>query len=170
MENKIFIYGVPGAGKTTYSIRLKNELGYPVVEADYLREIAQKEKSEAEDPFLYIGTKEAWKKFGELNEENIIKGLKAVRTSMMPYVNQEILKYPNELIMEGAFLEPQQLIGKGKLLLVVTTDEEQHRKQYFIHREHSSLHEETFTAVRIIQKYLIDETSQYSVEIIENKF
>lgn len=168
---KIFIYGAPGAGKTTYSLKLEKELRYPLVEADYLREVvAQKEKTREEDPFVYVGTKEAFRHFGNLNEENVIKGLKAVRNSMSPYVSQEIVKFPESLIMEGAFLDPKELNQLGKLVLVITSDEAKHRSQYFQHREQNDNHIESFEAARIIQSYLINEARNYKAEIIENNF
>jgi 2-phosphoglycerate kinase len=163
----IFIYGAPGVGKTTYSQKLHKELRYPLIEGDYLREvIAQKEKTKEEDPFLYVGTKEAWQLFGEFNEENVIKGLKAVRKSMSTYVLKEIEQHPGTLILEAAFLDPEVLSSKGELILVVTEDEEKHRSQYYTHRTKDRYSEETFIAARIIQKYLIEEAKQYSVKII----
>jgi 2-phosphoglycerate kinase len=168
-SEKIFIYGASGAGKTTHSIEIKKQLGFPLVEADYLREmIAQKEKTIEEDPFVYVGTKEAYRYFGDLNEENVIKGLKAARLSMSPYVMNEISKYTNNLILEGAFLDPEKLSNLGKLMLVVTLDESKHRDQYFHHREKNDKHIESFTAARIIQSYLIKEAGKFNAEVIEN--
>ncbi len=66
-SRKIFIYGVPGSGKTTLSKALEEKLGYPVVEGGSLREaVAQKEKTEAEDPFVYVGTGEAVERLARL--------------------------------------------------------------------------------------------------------
>ena len=168
---KIFIYGVPASGKTTFSIDLQSKLGYKLIEADYLREaFAQKEKTEQEDPFVYIGTKEAYRKFGDLTEENVIKGLKAVRKSMSPYVTQEIKNHTNDFIFEGSFLDPQELSDMGEMILIVTTDEQKHLKQYFQHREHDENNTETFKAVRIIQEYFLNEAKKYPVKVIENDF
>lgn len=168
--NKIFIYGAPGAGKTTYSLRLQKELGYPLIEGDYLREVmAQKEKTQEEDPFVYVGVKDAFRHFGILNDENVIKGLKAVRKSMSPYMSKEISQHKDSLILEGAFLDPGALNGLGKLILIITSDESKHRSQYFQHREQSDIQIENFKAVRIIQNYLIDKAKSYTVEILENR-
>src|SRR6185436_6933582 len=100
----MLIYGAPGVGKTTYSMQLKEETGFPLVEGDYLREvIAQKEKTESEDPFVYVGTKEAFRKF---SEENVLLGLQAVRKSMNPYIIREIAKFPIGVILEASFIDP----------------------------------------------------------------
>ncbi len=66
----ILIYGAPGAGKTTLSKVLQSHLHTELFEGDYLREVtAQRDKTEEEDPFLHVGTKQAWRKFGSLSEE-----------------------------------------------------------------------------------------------------
>ena len=170
MESNVFIYGAPGAGKTTFSIKLEAELKYPLVEADYLREvIAQREKvTEDQDPFVFVGTKQAWRKIGDLTPENVIAGLRAVRKSMAPYVSREIAKYSTNVILEASFLDPKEIQELGKLILVVAPDEQQHCKQYFEHREESTEQNENFQAVRIIQDFLIQEAKKYPVTTVQN--
>jgi 2-phosphoglycerate kinase len=172
MENKpkIFIYGVPGSGKTTFSLDLKDKMNYPLVEGDTLRVLAQKDKTREEDPFAYMGTSGAFRKFGDLTEENVIKGLKAVRRNMVPYIQEEIEKYPDILILECAFLDPEQVMSKGKIILLTKKDEESHRKQFFAHRKENEKSLEHFKAARIIQDFLIEEAKNYPVEIVENNF
>jgi len=164
---KIFIYGAPGVGKTTYSLKLKEDLGYPVVEADYLREVvAQKEKTKEEDPFVYVGTKEAFRNFGNLNQENVIKGLMAVRNSMAPYVGREVSKFVDSLIIEAAFLDPSILSTQGRMILVTAINEQVHHSQFFKNREQNSETIEGFAAARMLQEFLVEEAKRYSVEII----
>jgi 2-phosphoglycerate kinase len=169
-NSKIFIYGVPGSGKTTYSLDLKEKMDYPLVEGDTLRILAQKDKTREQDPFAYMGISGAFRKFGDLTEENVIKGLKAVRKNMVPYIQEEIEKYPNTLIFECAFLDPEQVIDKGKVLLLTKKDEKDHRKQFFAHREENEKSLEHFRAARIIQSFLVEEAKNYNIEIIENNF
>jgi 2-phosphoglycerate kinase len=170
-SKKIFIYGVPGAGKTTYSLQLKKQLSIPLVEADYLRQVfAQKDKTKEEDPFVYVGTTEAFRQFGDLNRENVIQGLKAVRKSMALYVHKELSKFSGRSIIEGAFLDPEMLAKLGKLVLVVTSDESKHRVQYFQHREQNLTTIENFKAARMLQEHLQTEALTYDVEILENDF
>src|SRR3989344_4765144 len=116
VDSKIFIYGVAGSGKTTFSLDLKEKTNYPLVEGDTLRALAQESKTREEAPFAYMGTSGAFRRFGDLTEENVIKGLTAVRENMIPYIQEEIEKYPNGLIFECAFLDPGQVIGKGKVI------------------------------------------------------
>lgn len=169
---KILIYGAPGAGKTSTSRLLHNKTGIELYEGDYLREVKlPKEVGDSEDPFLYIGTKQAWRLFGELNKENVIKGLQAVRKSMQPYVKKELTARPN-LIFEAAFLDPT-VQPNGKLYLVVTLDEDTHREHFYRYRKFfpqygSAQLKEGFKASRLIQDYLIKEAQKLKVTIIYN--
>ena len=83
-------------------------------------------------------------------------------------INEEIEKH-DQVVMEGAFLDPNLLLEQGKMILVVTTSEEQHRNQFFEHREHNKMNAEEFKATRIIQDFLISETNNLKVEIINNE-
>lgn len=88
---RIIIYGAPGAGKTSTSRLLHDKTGIELYEGDCLREVKlPSEVGDSKDPFLYIGTKQAWRLFGDLNKENVIKGLQSVRKSMQPYIDNEL--------------------------------------------------------------------------------
>lgn len=165
---KVLIYGAPGVGKSSTTKRLGDILAIPTFEGDYLREhVAQSEKSEAEDPFLYVGTKEAWEKFGDFNRDNVIKGLHAVRKSMLSYVDNGLAKHKS-VIFEVAFLTPQVYDGKLPLVLVVTRDDTKHRRQFFAKRPESHSTEQSFAASRILQEYLLSEAAALHVELVEN--
>ena len=121
---KIFIYGVPGAGKTTISWHLKRLLNVPLVEGDQLRGIAQIGRTREEAPFLYLGTTEAWQMFGKFNEpEAVAKGIQAVRDALSSSVENELGLYAGSVIMEAAFLDSARLTSKVKIVLVVTREE-----------------------------------------------
>jgi 2-phosphoglycerate kinase len=132
-----------------------------------------KEVGDSKDPFLYVGTKQAWRHFGELNAENVIKGLLAVRKSMQPYTEKELTGLHN-VIFEASFLDPKKS-ANGKLYLVVTLDENKHREQFF--RERKFFHpqygsnelEEGFKASRLIQAYLIEEAKGIEVITVHNE-
>ncbi len=165
--SKILIYGAPGAGKTTASNLLHERSGIELYEGDYLREVAlPKETTEADNPFIFVGTKQAWRHFGELNRENVIKGLLAVRSSMRPYVDRELAKYAN-VIFEAAFLDPAGY-SSNDLFLVVTADKSKHRSQFFDQRQEMAETLEEFTAARMIQDYLLDEAKRLDIKVIEN--
>jgi 2-phosphoglycerate kinase len=164
----ILIYGAPGNGKTTISRLLHKKIELPIFEGDYIREvIAQSDESEEEQPFIFVGTKQAWRRFGMLNSKNVIKGLKAVRKSMLPYVN-ETVSTQNNLIFDAAFLDPSKYQSKAKLFLLVTLKEEVHYEHYFVNRIKTKEIEEGFTASRIIQNYLVEEAQKLPVIVIEN--
>ncbi|OGG06859.1 hypothetical protein A2872_00550 [Candidatus Gottesmanbacteria bacterium RIFCSPHIGHO2_01_FULL_42_12] len=149
----IFIYGVPGSGKTYYSKQLSKKLNVPHVEAD--KWVKKK-----------YGTCQAFKLFGPLNETNAIKGLLAVRGETRENVRKLLAK--NESIFEGAFLDPNDLTLLGKVILLVVPDEKQHRKQFYAHREKLlDFSGGEFRAARMIQDYLITEAKKLGIEILE---
>ncbi|HEY4474477.1 MAG TPA: AAA family ATPase [Candidatus Paceibacterota bacterium] len=168
ISKKVFIYGVPGSGKTYLSQKIADELNLPLFEADTLRDELRKLTTKEESLFLFLGTSRAFSQFGELNTENVIKGLKAVREALANRVEKEI-KNHDEVVMEGAFLDPNLLKGCGRLILVVTSEEEQHRDHFFKHRENSMENVEQFKAARVIQNFLINEAKDLGVEILENE-
>lgn len=163
---RIFIYGVPGVGKTHYSKILGKELGLIVSEADKVKRKARKNKSKAKHPFLYLGTCLAYKQFGDLSEENVIKGLLAVRRALNEAVDEEVKENDN-LIMEGAFLDPQSIKIFGRTVLLVIRDEQKHKKQFLHHREKLfDFNGNEFKAGRMIQDYLISEATRLGTEIM----
>ena len=166
--NLIFIYGVPGSGKTYISQKMSNDLKLPLFEADTVKDELRKLTIKEESPFLFLGTCQAYRYFGELNEENAVKGLKAVRQALADKVSEEIKKH-GEVIMEGAFLDPNLIKDNGKMLLVVTTKEEQHRNQFFEHRDRGDANLEEFKAARMIQEFLINEAKDLDIEILKNE-
>lgn len=166
---KIFIYGVPGVGKTYFSRALGKKMGIKVIEADGLRKLAQKDKPRNKYPFLYLSTCKAYKEFGELNEANAIKGLLAVRQALQNVVNTE-LTGTKDFVLEGAFLDPNQLKGLGRMILLTTTDENRHKKQFLTHREKSlDFAGAEFESARIVQKYLMQEAKHLNIEIVDNQ-
>jgi 2-phosphoglycerate kinase len=157
-SQKIFIYGVPGTGKTKYSKILGRQTGFSIVEADQIKKKLG----------IHIGTCQAFKQFGDFNRENVIKGLIFVRKALCSTVLKEVTKR-DAIILEGAFLNPQQLLPLGRVLLLTTTDEYEHKKQFRHHLEYLfDIHETTFKAARIIQEYFCDEAKKLRVETIDS--
>ncbi len=165
-KGPVFIYGVPGSGKTHLSQLLQAKLGIPLLEADILRAEAQKNTTKEKDPFLFVGTCQAYKNFGELNSENCIRGLKAVRDALKDEVLSKLINYRG--IVEGAFLDPHILRGQGQMQLIVTRDEARHKNYFFQHRPESQENLDEFRAARLVQDYLIQEATELGIGIIEN--
>lgn len=165
---KIFIYGVPGVGKTHFSKELGKELNLPVLECDDIKRKLRKGKSKSDYPFLFLGTCQAYQCFGDLNKDNVIKGLFAVRNALREAVELEIKNHEN-LILEGAFLDPHLVRNFGKPILLTVTDEKRHERQFLSHREKLlDFQRGEFKAARILQKYLIAEAENLHIEIVKN--
>jgi len=166
---KSFIFGAPGAGKTTFSWHLKHRLKSPVVEADKLRVgIAQLDKTAQEDPLLYVGVRDAYQHFGDLTFANVVKGLQALRQSMAPYVLNEVQLYPDKLILEGSFLAPEQLQPFGIVVLVATELEAQHERQFFTSRARNAVSMDWFRSSRLAQTYMLHEAHDQGIAVLNN--
>lgn len=156
---KTFVYGVPGSGKTYYSRALGKKFNIPVFEADKL-----KKKSFSR----ILSTCLAYTEFGDFSPENVIKGLLLVRDTYREVVEQEIIKY-TDVIMEGAFLDPNSLLGFSKPILLICSDEAKHKSQYLKHREKLlDFQGNEFRAARIIQKYLVSEAINLNIEVVDS--
>lgn len=167
--SKVFVFGAPGAGKTSTSRQLKLLLNYPLVEGDYIRNcIARLTKTKEEDIYLYMSTKETYRNFGPLNKENMLKGLQAARKSMKPFLDNEIAIHGENLILEAVFMNPEYS-NLGPAFLVVTPDEAQHKAQFFKDRVRSKDNEELFLAARVLQDILIDMAKQCKIRIVTNE-
>lgn len=167
-DKKVFIYGVPGSGKTYLSQKIANDLNLPLFEADTLKEPLRRLTTKEESPFLFLGTNQAFSQFGKLNTENVARGLKAVRRALSDAVNKEI-QGRDKVVVEGAFLDPNLLKNDGKLILIITSSEKQHRDQFFKNRKENQENLEEFKAARINQEFLIKEAQNLNVEIMENE-
>lgn len=166
-EDRVFIYGVPGVGKTYFSKMLGKDLKLPVIEGDRVRNVACKGRSKQQYPFLYYGTCKAYVEFGTLNETNVMRGLLAVRHALSPYVFDELKKY-EVYIIEAAFLDPSALKEYGKVILLTMSDEKKHYKQFLSHREKLlDIYKNEFYAARLVQQYLIEEASRLGIEVID---
>jgi len=165
---RIFIYGAPGAGKSSTSRYLKLSLNYPLIDGDFIKEcIARLAKTEVEEPFLYVGAKEAWCKFGAFSEQNVIKGLMAARGAAKVFLDNELSLYGRNLILEGSMLD-LHYSKLGKSFLIVTKGEDKHRRQFFKDRAKTLENEQSFQASRIIQEQLIKEANNHNIEIVSN--
>ncbi len=167
---RIFIYGVPGSGKTTIGRMLAARLGYRFVEADRVREHAHGSSPRPrQDPFLFLGTTEAWRPFGKLSHRTAVEGLMAVRDGLAPYVAAEIEHQREPFVLEAAFLRPRDVQRVGPVLLVVTEDEQTHESHFFEHRVRDQPTLEAFRAARMLQDYLTREAGQAGINLLSNR-
>ncbi|NTW14575.1 MAG: hypothetical protein HGA31_06150 [Candidatus Moranbacteria bacterium] len=163
----IYIYGVPGSGKTTLSKMLGESLGRACYEADTVRAAAQAGKTFDSDPFYFLPTTEAYKAIGERTPENVINGLLQIRKSLGDIVEREV-SLREDAIIEASFLDPDRLMSSGRMLLLTIPSETLHRERFLVHRTEDSLTNGQFENARIIQEFLIAEADRLGIDIIMN--
>jgi len=162
--NRIYIYGVPGTGKSTLAKEVARSIHCRFVELDAVRPIAQAKVNIYQEPFLYEYTTEAWKKFGPLNYKNVVKGLVGIRQAFKPFIEQELAKYSGNVIAEAVFVEPSE-----SAVLITNSDEELHYNNFFVHRKRNKDADLQFQAARLMQDFLIQEAKEKSLTIVENR-
>ena len=170
MATKHFLYGVPGVGKSTIARQLASKYNYLYIELDNIRSKAQKRALIDEEPFIYEYSTEAWKKFGELNQDTAVKGFLAVRAAFQKYISEELNQHGPGYIAEVVYIDPNIMVEDEDTItmLVVTKDEKFHYSHFFLHRDHSQEEDNQFKAARYIQDYLVEEANKLGINILEN--
>lgn len=116
----ILIGGIPGVGKTSISGFLARELDINLVmSGDYLREFIRPFCKELSMEIMGMSVYDAWQRFGEKNEENIIKGFleqgKIMNAGITRLLRRSI-ENGEPLIIETLYFLPSQmdleLLGK----------------------------------------------------------
>ncbi|HEY6736817.1 MAG TPA: hypothetical protein VI322_03815, partial [Candidatus Saccharimonadia bacterium] len=95
--SKIFLYGASGTGKTIIRHQLSQHLDFPLIRAEDIKDAATEaaEASGGRDDIVLLSAKEAWRRFGNLTEANIIKSLQAIRESTRKVLDPQLATYEN---------------------------------------------------------------------------
>lgn len=118
MESKnrvpiILIGGVPGVGKTSISGYIAKKLGIDIVlSVDYLREFLRPFASEKELGIINTSVYDAWREFGDKNQENILKGFIEqgnILNKGLNSVMKRAIKNGEPMIIETLYFIPEQI-------------------------------------------------------------
>jgi 2-phosphoglycerate kinase len=164
----IFIFGVPGSGKSTLGELLSKKLRVPFLEVDDIKAIAQQGETIKSNPYYFLHTTEAYKALGARTPENVIQGLLNVRKAFEYLVQKEVLMLKNSGVVEGAFLDPNKLKDNGIVILLTIPSSTKHKKQFLVHRTKESLINGQFENARLFQEYLISEAKKLNLPILVN--
>lgn len=110
----IYIGGLPGMGKTSYMAQIAREFGIGIaLSGDYLREfVKQNVPKDGRYGILDYSVYDAWKAFGEKNDENIIKGYikqGEVFNNGIDALVERAKKNGESVIIESLYFIPEQI-------------------------------------------------------------
>lgn len=116
LENRskiIFIGGIPGVGKSSISGHLARNLSIDLVlSGDYLREFSRPLVSGDQSEIIGVSVYEAWRKFGEYSEENVLRGFLEQAKLMNLGINSVLKRAVSNgesLILESLYFVPDLL-------------------------------------------------------------
>jgi 2-phosphoglycerate kinase len=100
----IFIYGIPGTGKSTLASILSTKLySASIISTDIVREMVL-DNDLSENLWLNSVSHQAWKQFGKKTEQTIVKGFENHAEAVNLYVESlihRLIKKHNIVIIEG---------------------------------------------------------------------
>jgi len=163
---RLYLYGVPGVGKTHLARRLSAQTDAGLFEADALRDLALSQAAGPHDPALDRGTTEAYRLYGAPNPENILRGLTDVRAALSPWLVARLRDHPDAAITEAAFLEPASLLAWGQPCLLCCPRLRQHARRFFRHRPWRFSSLRSFWVARRLQLLLLTEAHRLGIPVV----
>lgn len=133
----LLIGGVPGVGKSSISGYIARKLAIDIVlSGDYLREFARGTVTGDKLETLNSSVYESWKKYGEMNRENIIRGFTDQSEALMHGFSRIIDRaFTNgeKLIIETLYfipeMIPQDTLKECASLYLYISDRDVHRNR-----------------------------------------
>ncbi len=175
----VFIAGIPGVGKTSLAsyIAKKNNIDI-MLSGDYLREFL---RSYLNDDVMNVSVYEAWRFFGPMNNENIIKGYLYQAELMYRGYNKIIsraLKNGESMVIESLYFDPGMfdfdIIKKIKIFYIYISDINIHRQRLLSRTMYTHKNDpgerlaEQLPVYKIMEDYSIKKCNEYNINAINN--
>lgn len=174
----IMIGGIPGVGKTSISGYIAREFNINIIlSGDYLREFLRPYNNNILNKSVY----DAYKFYGEKNNENIIKGYLAQSEIIYKGINSILtrsIKNGEPLILETLYFVPEfidkNIIDKIILVYIDISDINIHKnrlKSRINYTHFNSPGERLINQLetyKVISKYSIENSKNYDALIIDN--
>ena len=179
----IFIGGVPCVGKTSIAGFIARELDIDmVISGDYLREFIRPIiTAEKKYDVLFTSVYDAWKHFGKMTDENIIKGYRAQSQFMSKGINSLIEranKNGENLILESLYFCPDEIDAlKHRNVIqfyIYNSDNESYRKMIMERTQYTHLKSdgnrlaENIYQYTKIMEYTLKLCAQYDIKTFDS--
>ena len=178
----VLIGGIPGVGKSSISGYLARNLGVDIVlSGDYLREFLRPLTSGENSEILGVSVYEAWRIFGNENEETITQGFISqgkVLNKGLNAVFSRALKNGESLIVETLHFIPSQLDRKVLDRIIpmyiyisdrkVNSQRLLEREQYTHFNSPGQRLSDQLDRYRVMMKYSMQECEKFGIRSFDN--
>ncbi|AAT43064.1 mevalonate-3-phosphate 5-kinase [Picrophilus oshimae] len=175
----VFIGGIPGVGKTSLSAYIARKKNIDIVlSGDYLREFL---RSYLNDEIMNVSVYDAWRFFGPMSNENVIKGYLYQARLMYNGYNKIIsraLRNGESMVIESLYFDPglfdNDLFNKIKVFYIYISDIEIHRSRLLSRTMYTHKNDpgerlaEQLPVYKIMEDYSIKKCGDYNVKKIDN--
>ncbi|MCL4329203.1 MAG: AAA family ATPase [Candidatus Thermoplasmatota archaeon] len=178
----VVIGGVPGVGKSSISGYVARELGIDLVmSGDYLREFARGLPLDDSAGNLSRSVYDAWKDYGDLTNENVVKGFleqSMLMSNAMVKVLERSIANGEPMIIETLYFSPEMIpvALRSRVLLgyIYISDESVHRQRLLERTSYTHANSpgqrlaSHLKEYRIIMNHCRKESEDHDIRVFDN--